>query len=232
MHPSSQPAAIVIEVHFNSIYFSDNIYNQEWINYRMGLTMDYTARSFIGQSDQNFHAFIYYMDGTEDQIRKARLLYPALPANIRFVPISERDDCVGEAIQGSERAYIARIDSDNMFSRDYVERLRAYEPKSTTEVIITQHGYLYDCTTHRMATVTYRSPSFFAFLYNTLDYLRGKRYTVRTHNDAIHYKYELLGGRNYVVVIHQSNELLRFKVKSSELVDPSQVDALLGQYRA
>jgi len=231
MNPSNQPA-IVIEVHFNSIYFSDNIYNQEWIDYRMGLTMDYTVRSFLGQSDQRFNAFIYYMDGTEELIRKALQPYTALPPNIRFVPISERDARVGEAIQGSERAYIARIDSDNMFSRDYVQRLRAFAPKSTTEVIITQHGYLYDCTTHRMATVTYRSPSFFAFLYNTQDYLGGKRYVVRTHNDAIQYKYELLGGRNYVVVIHQSNELLRFKVKSSELVDPSQVDGLLGQYRA
>lgn len=231
MHPSSQ-TAIVIEVHFNSIYFSDNIYNQEWINYRMGLTMDYTARSFIGQSDQNFHAFIYYMDGTEELIRKALQPYPPLPSNIRFVPVSERDARVSEAIQGSERAYVARTDSDNMFSRDYVERLRAFAPKRTTEVIITQHGYLYDCATHRMATVTYRSPSFFAFLYSTQDYLAGKRYAVKTHNDAIHYKYELLGGRNYVVVIHQSNELLRFKVRPSELVDPSQVDALLAQYRA
>lgn len=231
MNPNRQPA-IVIEAHFNSIYFSDNIYNQDWIDYRMKLTMDYTARSFIGQSDPNFHAFIYYMDGTEELIRKALQPYPPLPSHIRFVPISERDAYVGEAIQGSERAYIARIDSDNMFSRDYVERLRAYAPKSTTEVLITQHGYLYDCTTHRMATVTYRSPSFFAFLYNTQDYLAGKRYAVRTHNDAINYRYELLSGRNYVVVIHQSNELLRFKVKSSELIEPSQVDELLSRYRA
>ncbi|MFF2888430.1 glycosyltransferase [Paenibacillus sp. NPDC057967] len=223
--------AIVIEVHFNSIYFSDNIYKQDWIDYRMKLTMDYTVRSFIGQSDTSFHAFIYFMDGTEALIHKALQPYPPLPSHIQFVPISERGARVGEAIQGSERAYVARTDSDNMFSLDYVERLRAYAAKSTTEVIITQHGYLYDCTSHRMATVTYRSPSFFAFLYNTQDYLAGKRYAVKTHNDAINYKYELLGGRNYVVVIHQSNELLRFKVKSSELIEPSQVDALLSLFK-
>lgn len=228
----SNSLAIVIEVHFNSIYFSDNIYSQDWIDYRMRLTMEYTVPSFISQTDQNFHAFIYYMDGTETLISKALHSYATLPSNIRFVPISKRDAYVCEAIRGSERAYIARIDSDNMFSRDYVERLRAYVPKRMTEVLITQHGYLYDCTSHRMATVTYRSPSFFAFIYNTSEFLSGKRYAVKTHNDAIKYKYELLSGRNYVVTIHQSNELLRFKVKPSELIQPSEVDALLGLFKS
>jgi hypothetical protein len=223
--------AVVVEIHFNSIAFSDNIYSLEWIKYRMDITMRYTVPSLANQTDKRFSAFLYYMDGTEPLIREALQPYGPLPAHIQFIPISLRDEKVNEAIRGSQTAYVARIDSDNMFVKTYIERLRACKPNPATEVLVTRQGYLYDCATNRMATVTYKSPSFFTFIYRTEDYIAGNRYAVKTHNDAIKYKYELIGGRNFVVTIHGSNELLRFKVRASELIAQSKVEALLNQFR-
>lgn len=223
--------AIVVEIHFNSIAFSDNIYSLEWIKYRMDITMRYTVPSLANQTDNRFTAYLYYMDGTESLISEALKSYGPLPGHIQFVPISKRDEKVGEAIRGSRTAYVARIDSDNMFVKTYIARLHAYKPNPATEVLITQQGYLYDCATNRMANVTYKSPSFFTFIYRTEDYIAGDRYAVKTHNDAIKYKYELIGGRNFVVTIHGSNELLRFKVRASELIAQSKVEALLNQFR-
>ncbi|MCR2804343.1 putative rhamnosyl transferase [Paenibacillus soyae] len=222
---------VIIEIQFNTVKYSDNIYKPSWIDYRMDITMRFTAKSLSGQSRSDFKAFIYYLDETEPLIAASLARHEPLPAHIEFVPFSKRKERMDAAVQGYSKAYVARIDSDNMFKKDYVERLYAHVPKPATQVLISQRGYLYDSNTNRLANVSYASPSFYTFIYDTEKFLSGYRYPLKTHHDAIRYKHELMAGRNFVVVVHQTNVMNKFTVgRKSDLIEAGKVQEILGDF--
>lgn len=82
--------------------------------------MRYTARSLSGQTRSDFLAFIYYLDETEPLIRASLARHEPLPPHIEFVPFSKRKERMDGAMQGYDKAYVSRIDSDKR--RIYVGR--------------------------------------------------------------------------------------------------------------
>ncbi|WP_168120506.1 glycosyltransferase [Paenibacillus sp. HB172176] len=222
---------VIMEIPFNSREYSKQIYDRNWINYRMEITMKYTAKCLKQQTSSDFTALFLYKDETEQMIKEALSRYEKLPPNIRFVPASQSRSIAAEALKDASLTYSVRLDSDNMFAKDYMERLRGATVKPDIQAIVTQQGYIYDSIHHRLARVTYPSPSFFALIYKTEEFLTGKKYPMRTHHDAIKLKHMLMPGRNFVVVVHKTNALNEFRVgRKSDLIESSKIAEVLDAF--
>ncbi|MDQ6423631.1 glycosyltransferase [Paenibacillus sp. LHD-117] len=223
--------SIILEIPFNNREYSKQIYDPKWINYRMDITMKYTAQCLRKQTSSDFTALFLYKDETEPIIQEALARYEALPPHIRFVPATGARAIATEAIRDSALTYSVRLDSDNMFSKDYMERLRGRVLKPGTQAIVTKQGYIYDSVRHRLATIGYPSPSFYALVFKTEEFIAGKKYPLRTHHDAIRLRHELMPGRNFVVVVHKTNALNAFTVRRpSDLVPKDQIDGVLERF--
>ncbi|MCU6710422.1 putative rhamnosyl transferase [Paenibacillus sp. J5C_2022] len=222
---------MIVDIQFNSLEYSKQIYQKSWIDYRMAISMKYTIPCLKGQTMSDFTVYFYYKDETEPLIREALSDYEPLPPHIQFVPYSTRQELQNEAARGADKLYIVRLDSDNMLRKDFFQRVRSAKLEYDTKAIITQHGYLYDSNKHRMAIVSYHSPSFYTLVYRSADYLSGVRHALKKHHDAIKHKHVLLQDRNFVVVVHGTNVLNRFKVnRASELIGQSEIQEILERF--
>ncbi|MDQ8735768.1 hypothetical protein [Paenibacillus sp. LHD-38] len=182
-----------------------------WIQYRMSVFMKYTMKSLKKQTNQDFVALIQYADCTESLIKIELGKYDPLPENIQFVPASKYQEHISQWITGFDRLYLVRLDCDDMYHKSIVQQLRDYRPKSSTQALINQKGYIYDAVRQRFTAVHHQSPPFYIFIYKAEDYLNGKRYvTPGGHRFVIKLKHEILtrkGNRNYMIVVHKRNTL-------------------------
>lgn len=213
---------IIVEIVFNSLGLTEDRLKKEWIDHRMSLFMKYPAKSLMKQTNQNFTALVRYDNRTEAFIKDALNQYEELPQNIKFVNTKEHIHYLRESCQEHDYLYIARLDSDDVFHKSYIQLIEDYKPKMETEVLINQHGYLFDSKTNRLATYFHKSPQFYVYIYRSKDFLEGKRYKPGGHGNVIkNLVYELLPGRNYINIIHKqnvSNKLLGNSTVSNEWV--------------
>ncbi|MEJ9307287.1 glycosyltransferase [Priestia megaterium] len=197
---------IIVEIHFNAFGIIPDRFEKKWIDHRMALFMKYAVSSLKKQTNQNFLTLVRYEDSTEKLIKEALAQYKKLPSNIKFVNKAEHMNELKEGCQSNDYIYIARLDSDDLYHKTYVQQLHDYKPKKDTEVLINQNGYLYDSMTSRIGEYYHFSPQFYVFIYKSDEYLEGKRYRPDGHGNVIKkFKYELLKNRNYVNVIHKQN---------------------------
>ncbi|MGL4737875.1 MAG: hypothetical protein ACRCW2_10515 [Cellulosilyticaceae bacterium] len=182
---------------------------KEWIDYRMGLFMNYTCKSFRMQSNQDFLALIAYDPKTEALIQEALAAYEPLPDNIRFITNLYAETC--KACVGYDRLYHMRIDSDNMIHPDFVSKLWAIDPGEDTEVIIPQWGYVYDVIGGGLCEFYQESPPFYTLIYKEDEYRKGKSLRgANGHAGMIQLNHEILEGHNFMVLVHKQNILNRF----------------------
>jgi hypothetical protein len=192
---------------------------KDWLAYRISIFMKYTLQSLIHQTNQDFLALIQYEDESREIVGEELRKYKKLPENIRFVTPVEYRVIEIESMQGSDYFYYVRIDSDDMYHKSYIQQLHDHRPDENTEVLICQNGYLYD-SVHNQITSTWRlSPPFYAFIYKTNDYLKGKRYVIPGgHTDVIKFKHVLLKSPNFVIVVHSSNDYTQFRAMNSSAI--------------
>lgn len=104
---------------------SQKAQTKEWIDPRIDVFMDYTAKSLINQTNQNFKCILRHTPGTKDIIEDSLSRYPKLPDNIIFT--DDGDNLIKEIISPYKYVFHIRIDSDNMFSPDYIDQLYKIE---------------------------------------------------------------------------------------------------------
>ncbi|MGL4345848.1 MAG: glycosyltransferase [Cellulosilyticaceae bacterium] len=204
---------------------------REWIAYRLDIFMKYTCNSLRHQTNQDFTALLAYDPVTEPIIKDILSQYPPLPDNIKFVPDIYRE--VRQYAHEYDMIYSVRIDSDNMFHPNYIEKLQAWEPEPQTQVIIAQHGYVYDINTGAMGKFYHESPSFFAFLIKGEDYYQHPTYpTENGHMGVIKLRHELMEGDNFMVIVHEQNVSNRFApyIYQSIVEDPIQKRQILDSF--
>ena len=63
---------------------SQKAQTKEWIDPRIDVFMDYTAKSLINQTNQNFKCILRHTPGTKEVIHDSLSRYPKLPDNIIF----------------------------------------------------------------------------------------------------------------------------------------------------
>jgi Protein of unknown function (DUF3118). len=223
---------LIVQIHFNTYSFNKARHSAAWIQYRMGIFMKYTCKSLKGQTSCDFTALVLYADETESLIQDALQQYDALPSHIRFVPLSRRRETILQLVEGYKQLYHIRLDSDDMYVKDYIERLHAYNPKSRTQALISSKGYWYDSSGHRMKGVAFPSPPFYTLIYKEEQLADWKEYKLRGHYSVMRLRHEYMAGRNYVAVMHGKNSSSSYGMsqRTGVKIESDQIDTLLSQF--
>lgn len=188
-------------LHIPSFYKSQT---KEWIDYRIGIFMKYTAKSLINQTNQNFKCIVRHTKETKAMIDEALLKYPKLPGNILFT--DNGDYTIKQLISTYKYIYHIRIDSDNMFSNNYIDQLHNIKYHKDLQCILCQKGYIYETNKNILVHMTHPSPSFYALVYTVDNFLFGLRYYIKDdHWGAINLIHETIPNPSYMVIIHGLN---------------------------
>ena len=215
----------------NGAPFKSNKEREEWIKYRMKIFMTYTANSFMRQTNQDFVYFINYDQEAKECVLNELKRYSKLPNNIVFTDNYMEE--IKKLIVDYEYLYFVRIDSDDMYQKDYIQKLHDYIPKKETQVLISQNGYIYDIYDGRLGKWSYQSPPFFTFIYKTSDFLKGFRYFLKEgHKSAISLPHEILEGNNFMVIVHDKNTVTIFDSSfcKGEIVDRAEKEAIIEDF--
>ncbi|MGL4738266.1 MAG: hypothetical protein ACRCW2_12525, partial [Cellulosilyticaceae bacterium] len=184
---------------------------KDWIAYRLSIFMKYTYSSLVRQYNQAFKAFIQYDPVSERFLREELEKYPKLNDNIIFTP--DFDQSVTQYIKDDSYFAMVYLDSDNMLSPNFVERILK-EPTPGIEVIISSKGYAYEVATQRIGLYAYSVPdTFYVLIYPTTQYLAGFRYQYPCNQygdvtfgpELLKLKYKRFEEQMFMIIIHQQN---------------------------
>lgn len=154
--------------------------NDLWIKNRINIFINYTFRSLIKQTNQDFTACIIYDDRTEEIVNSEVKKYGKLPNNIIFISKSIADIFIKQKILGSEYVYFTRIDSDDMYHKEYIQKLYDHNIIPGTVALLNPWGYIYDSFNDKLAVYNAKVNSCYTLIYKTEDYLTGKVQSVIT----------------------------------------------------
>lgn len=175
--------------------------------------MYYTLRSLKAQTNQNFINLIRFEDSTEDKILRAISQYSVLPSNVRFIKTTQYDEEVKKIVKEHEYVYFARLDTDDLYHKSYVQQMYDYEPKANTVSLINRNGYIFDSKNNCLAKCFGKVVTFYTFICKTKDYLNGNIYN-RDSTDidneqyiALRVPHEFIEKRNYIWHIHSTNTI-------------------------
>ncbi len=218
---------VIINITFNTYQFNDDLrLSKEWIEYRINIFMNYTLKSLINQTCQDFTTIFHYDLRTKDIIYDELSKYPPLPKNI--ILSSDGYSLLKELIAGYEYLYLVRIDSDDMYHPLFIQKLLDLNLNHDTECILNQDGYAYDCIDNKLGIWYAQSPPFYTLIYKVQDYLNGFRYKViGGHKGVIDLNYQKLLDKNYLVLIHGKNNSTKFSYcTKGELSEATKLDIL------
>lgn len=194
-------------------------FDADWIENRVDIFMRFTAQSLMHQKNQDFTAVYAYEDSTKDIILEAFDNYDPLPDNILFVPASEYSETIDNLVKGYDYLYLCRLDTDDLYKNDFVQKLHDFPIKDDTQELLCQYGYMYDSVNNRIADYYHKQFTFYTFIYRlyseTTPYsslnLTPKQFLIDfSHFETMNYKYELVPGRNFLFNIHGDNTNSRF----------------------
>lgn len=213
---------IIVGISFNTKKLDNNKQSltPQWIRNRIRIFQNYTRKSLQKQSNQNYLALIEYEDSTKKVIQKALRCYGKLPHNIRFIPRSRYERTMKKAIKGYRNLYLVRLDSDDLYRRNYIQQLHHHRASKRIKAIINQKGYMYGAVQHQIAPMKAKSPPFYTLVYKVKDYLRGKRYRLKGgHPAVIRLPHDKLHVRNFVHIIHSGNTTSTFRSKRNKQIN-------------
>lgn len=222
---------------FKILYASSSYKSQtkEWIDYRIDIFMKYTAKSLINQTNQNFKCIVRHTKETKHLIDEALLKYPKLPDNIIFT--HDGDNTIKEIIKDYEYMYHIRIDSDNMFSTDYIEQLHNIKYYKNLQCILSKKGYTYETNKNILVHMTHPSPSFYALVYTVDAFLGGLRYYVKDdHWGAMNLIHETIPTPSYIVIIHGLNisndleDILGYHYIDTRIATEEEKEVILNEF--
>ena len=182
---------------------------EEWIKHRIKVFMNYTCESFKNQTNQDFYYFINYDEYAKPYVIDELKKYPRLPNNIVFTEHYYVD--IEKLTPFYKNLYFVRIDSDDIYQKNFIQKLKDYKPKNETKAIVAINGYIYDIFTDELARWFYKSSSpFYTLIYDSFDFSNGYRHNI--HGDLSVFKlyYEILYGDNFVVIAHHKNTITVF----------------------
>ncbi len=226
---------IIVRILLNAWKKDERIFNKDWINQRISIFMKYTMLSLKNQSDKNFTTYVLCHKDTKSIIDKELSNYNKLPENINFVTPKQYKQSLNEKIKNSNYIYLVRLDSDDMYNINFIEKLQNFKPKSNTQVLICQNGYVYDVNKNQIAKYWHRSPQFYTFIYKTSDFLKGKRYELKGgHYGAFDLNHEFIKGYNFINLVHSSNTLydknIKNKIRGEIIKDKKTINSILKQF--
>ncbi|MEO2258685.1 glycosyltransferase [Paenibacillus amylolyticus] len=222
----------VIEINFNNYGFDPQRLTREWLERRMDIFRRYTLNCLKAQTNQDFLTVVKLSKESGELMQEILAEQEQFRANIRFGTHIESVRAILSFAEGHEDIYIARLDSDDLYHRTFVQQLYSVQPKPETIALINQNGYLWDSVNNEMAPTFYRSPQFYVYLYKTEQYASGYRIKLPgrgTHGNVIDLPHELLAPRNYINVVHSSNTSVK-KVPLKDRLNGSEIEQVLREF--
>ena len=215
---------IIIQIPFNVQGFNkENELNEEWIDYRLKLFIGWNVKSLKAQTNQWFTALLRCRDETLEYIKER--IERLIPENVFIVGVKEYHEKTQELIKGYEYLYQVRMDSDDLYEKNFIDLLHNFYPKPETEVLISQRCYTHDINQGRLAYFHYASPQSYVLIYKTPEYRLGKRHILKNgHGGAILLKHELLSGINYMDTVHKKNDSSYFEAGKGGKKDWSEIE--------
>ncbi|WP_028592569.1 glycosyltransferase [Paenibacillus massiliensis] len=197
----SKNKKLIIEMLFNNWGATSDRLTKQWIEYRIDLFMKYALKSLLLQSSQDFTCYVLYDPRSEKIIQETLKKYPSLPSNIRFVTPIDYQAHVIQDIKGFKYLYRVYLSSDDMYHKDFIKKLHAYEPKKGTVALVPQYGYIYDSVQKRLGKFFFWLPSYGVTLINVDEYLSGQapRYSWR---DALKVPREFINIKEPIWINH------------------------------
>lgn len=200
----------------NKAYSRNEIqrFSREWIEYRMKIFMNFTCKSLKKQTNQDFTALYVYEDNTENLIEHELSKYPTLPPNIKFIKKSQYTTIISSLTQGYDELYLTRLDSDDMYHKDFIQKLHDFNPKPQTQALLCQYGYIYDSVNNRLAEYYHSMFTYYTFIYrfndetdkfSNLNVTPWDLLVNFSHAEIIKYNYEPIPDRNFLFNIHSLN---------------------------
>lgn len=199
----------IMYIPFNNAKWSPARLTREWISKRLDLFFQFCYPSLIGQTNQDFLAFLYYDPESTDIITELLQNYPALPDNIVFTTEALGRQIYKNYIRGYTHLYLIRTDSDNALKNDFVEQMHQIEVTPEHQAILAQKGYVFYLPTKELVYYEYHSPAFYALLFTCEDIKNNKRYNLpHGHEDVHTLNYVPMEGHNFVISVHELNNSL------------------------
>lgn len=185
-----------------------------WIDHRVDIFMNFTAKSLIKQTNQNFYAIYAYEDSTEKILLDSLNRYPKLQSNIMFVKKTKYMETIDNISKDLDILYLTRLDSDDMYVNDFVQKIYDFDIDENTQAILCRDGYVYDSKNKILAEYSHSSFTFYTFIYRL--YKEKVRYSSLNitpwdllinffHFSINSYTFKLLEGRNFIFNIHSQN---------------------------
>lgn len=203
---------------------------KKWLSHRLEVFTKYTLNGFRNQTCQDFTYLINYDEGIGKFLDEELKKYPPLPDNVIFTKHYYHE--INDLIKDYKFLYLVRIDSDDMYHKDFIQKLKDFNPKKETKALIAQSGYIYDVNTNDLGTWFYKSPPFFTLIYETDKFLKGCRYEIHGHSSVINQPHEFIPGENFVVIIHGENTISRFNTsfKKETIINAEEKEKLLEEF--
>ena len=181
---------------------------QEWIKHRIKVFMQYTLKCFKNQTSQDFYYFINYDKYAETYVLEELAKYPPLPSNIIFTNHYYVD--IEKELPLYKTLYFVRIDSDDMYQKDFIKKLNNYKHKEATKALLALNGYIYDAITDELARWIYKAPPFYTLIYDCFDFSNGYRHNIHGDSSVFKIAYEIIYGDNFIVIAHHKNTVTVF----------------------
>ncbi len=204
---------IIINISFNDLNDTQGSnLRKEWVDKRIDILMNYTIKSLKKQTNQNFMTFIKYEDHTEEFIVSALTNYETLPKNIQFIKKSEVKSIISTFINKTsfDNLLIIFLESDDMYHKNYIEKLASYSPKPNTLYLINKKGYVYDSLQQRLAYWEEINPQYIVFIFKSNDINGLRRCLLNSTPKVLEFPHEIIEGFNYMRVVHLYNPKKRF----------------------
>lgn len=221
---------IILTIPFNNRPWSDKRLTKEWIDNRLQQFFKYSYPSFIAQTNQDFTAIVLFDIQSMDYITKQLCYYPTLPSNIIFTDETAGYNLIKLIISYYDQYYEVHFDSDNAMNTTYIERLHAFKPKEDTEALLTAHTYFYDAVYETMYYWSHPALTCYSLIYNSKDYLAGKRY--HYYEPILHSSLnsEVISGYNHLTTLHGFNKFFNENIKCHIEVPKERQQELLATF--
>ena len=228
---------IYVDSYFNIKQWKQNIderLTKDWIEYRVGVFMKYTLKCLKAQTNQDFIARIRYLDSTENIVKEVLDEYDKMPDNIKFVKEKEYEEDIKKLIQGYDYLYMLKLDSDDMYHKNYIQQMYDYKINEKTEIILNPNGYLYDARRNYIVNVSFPASNYYTEVYKKEEYLSRKRYNkIYSFKDLFKfYNVETIEKRNFIRVIHSKNTETKYDISLSKntIKKPEEVKQVLSEF--
>lgn len=191
--------------------------NKDWLNRRIEILNKYVIPSLNYQVDKDFLWFLEVREDTTDII-VPKLDFLDVPVVICERPVVH-DWKLGKGLAWERQTkdikkhitdkvfYDVRLNSDDLYRKDFVRDLKKIKTKKGTQAIIPRNGYLWYVAPDVVVQRNHYSPPFHAFIYNTQKYLDGLRYKTRKgHVGVRKLNHVVMPDRYWCWLVHDVNQ--------------------------